>query len=161
GQLRVGLAEAVTAVPVRLVVGATRVERREPVERARLHAFEDVLLAHTGPSRDLGRGRGAAELLGQRGHGAVELEVGLLHASRHPHRPAAVAEVALQLAEDGRCRERRELEAPFGLEALDGLQEADEGDLAQVVERLPAIRETSREELAQPYVYLDEAVAQL
>ena len=58
----------------------------------------------------------------------------LLHPAGHAHRPPAVAEVALELADDGGRRERRELEAAIGFEALDRLEQADERDLAQIVE---------------------------
>ena len=85
----------------------------------------------------------------------------LLDPTRHAHRPSLVAEVPLQLSDDRRRRERRELQAAFGLEALDGLQQTDERDLAQIVERLAAMLEPSREELGEPHVGFDELVAQI
>ena len=75
----------------------------------------------------------------------AEPEVQLLRPARHPDRPRLVAEVALQLAFDGRGRERRELEAAFGIEALDRLQHAEVRDLQEIVERLAAVREPARE----------------
>jgi hypothetical protein len=67
--------------------------------------------------------------------------VQLLHATGHAHGPPAVAEVPLELAGDGRRRERRELQPAIGLEPLDRLEEPDERDLAQVVRGLTAVRE--------------------
>ena len=78
----------------------------------------------------------------------------------HAHRPAAVAEVTLQLTGDRRRGERRELQAPVGLEALDRLEQSDQRDLAQVVGRLAAVREAAGEELGEAHVLLDELVAQ-
>ena len=71
-----------------------------------------------------------------------------------------VAEVALELAHDGRRRERGELQPAVGFEALDRLQQADERDLAEVVERLAPVREAPCEELGEPHVLLDELVAE-
>ena len=46
------------------------------------------------------------------------------------------------------------------VEALDRLQQADQRDLAEVVERLAAVREPPGEELGEAHVLLDELVAQ-
>ena len=89
----------------------------------------------------------------------VELDVQLLHSPRHPDRPALVAEVALQLADDRRSGERRELEAAFGLEALDRLDEAERCDLDEVVERDAPVGEPPGEMLGETQVGLDQLVA--
>ena len=85
----------------------------------------------------------------------------LLDPARHAHRPPFVAEVTLELAGDRRRRERRELQPTIGLEPFDRLEQADESDLAEIVERLAAVREATRQELGEPDVLLDELVPQL
>ena len=72
-------------------------------------------LADAEPGGDLGDGRGAAELLGQGAHHRAEVEVQLLHPAGDPHRPALVAEVALELADDRMGGVGRELDAALGL----------------------------------------------
>src|SRR5207342_2182897 len=67
-------------------------------------------------------------------------------------RPRVVAEVALDLADDGRDGERGEARAPLDVEALDGLDEALEGHLLQVVERLAPAREPPRQAAREAHV---------
>ena len=63
---------------------------------------------------------GAPPEVGRRGlDRARQAEAQLLHAPRDVQRPGAVAEVALDLADDRRHRVRRELDAALGVEALD------------------------------------------
>ena len=90
----------------------------------------------------------------------AEPEVEFLRAARHAYRPRLVAEVALELAFDGRGRERRELEPAIGIEAFDRFQHAEVGDLQEVVERLAAVGEPAREMRRQRLVRLDQFVAQ-
>ena len=59
------------------------------------------------------------------------------------------------IANDENC------EPAVGLEALDRLEQADERDLAEVVERLAAVREAADEELGEAHVFLDELVPQV
>ena len=56
-------------------------------------------------------------------------------------RPALVAEVPLDLAEDGGGRIRGKLHTPVQIETVDGLDEADATDLDEVLHRLAARRE--------------------
>src|SRR5262249_60839085 len=104
--------------------------------------------------------RRSACLLAERRDDAAQLEMQLLHAPGQAHRPPAVAEVAFQLAQDGRGRERRELEPAAGIEPLDGLEQADQRDLHEVVARLAAVREAGGEEVRERSVVPDELVAQ-
>ena len=120
------------------------VERDEAVQRPGFHRLEHGLFGHPGPLRDLGRRRRPPVLLAECRHDPAELEVQLLHAARHADGPATIAEVPLQLAEDRRGGERRELQAPIRVEALDGLEQADQGDLDEVVALLAAIGEAAR-----------------
>jgi hypothetical protein len=84
-----------------------------------------------------------------------------LEPARHPHRPALVAEVPLDLADHRRCRVRRELHPAVRVEAVDGLDQPDGGDLGQVVQRLAAVAEAAREVLDERQVHPDQPVAQL
>ena len=86
-ELRVDLAERCAGLDDRLVVGAAGVDRRQPVQAAGLHALEHVFLEHAGTLCDLRRRRRTTELLAEIVDGAVELEVQLLDAARHAHRP--------------------------------------------------------------------------
>ena len=69
----------------------------------------------------------------------LDRERALLEVARHVQRPALVPEVALELAEDGGRGIARELRAAPGLEAVDGLDQAEARDLQQVVERLVGV----------------------
>ena len=68
--------------------------------------------------------------------GLVDLQRELLQVARHADRPRAVAEVALELAEDRRHGVARERDLARGVEAVDRLDQAERGDLDEVVERL-------------------------
>ena len=87
----------------------------------------------------------AAELLRERLGRTVHRERALLEIARHVQGPALVAEVPLQLAENGRRGVARELRAPSGLEAVDRLDQAEARDLEQVVERLVRVGVAQRE----------------
>ena len=97
-------------------------------------------------------------LAGQRRDRAVDLDPPLLDRTRDADRPARVAEVALDLAEDRRHREARERRAAVELVAVDRLDEPDARHLDQVVDRLAggavAPRELARqrEEARRPGV---------
>ena len=60
-------------------------------------------------------------------------------------RPALVAEVALQLAQDRGRGVARELRAALGLEAVDGLDQPEARHLDQVVERLVRVGVAQRQ----------------
>ena len=67
--------------------------------------------------------------------------------------------MALDLADHGRGRVRRELDAAFGVEAVDGLDQADGADLQQVVVRLAAVAEPPGEMLHEREMQGDQLVA--
>src|SRR3954463_16817267 len=73
-------------------------------------------------------------------HRPLDLEDALLDVARDVHRPAAVAKVALELAEDRGDGEGREGGAPGGVEAVACLHEADTRHLDEIVEGLGAAR---------------------
>src|SRR5437588_72012 len=135
------------------------VERDEAVQRAGLHRLQHRLLGNPGALCDLARRRRAPLLLAERRDDAAQLEVELLHTTRHTDRPSAVPEVPLQLAEDRRGGERGELESPIGVETFDRLEQAHQRNLHEVVARLAPIRKAAREEVRERGVLLDELVA--
>src|SRR5262245_55082265 len=91
---------------------------------------------------DLAHGWRPAEPLRERRNLPVIQEHELLEVARHAHGPRLVAETALELADDRERCERRERDAPFGIVAIDRVQQADGGDLREILEWLPAANET-------------------
>ena len=91
--------------------------------------------------------------------GRADLHPQLLEPPRHPDRPALVAEVALDLADDRRGGVRRELDAALGVEPVDGLEQADRADLDQVLERLATVAEPAGAVLHQRQVQVDQPLA--
>ncbi len=106
------------------------------------------------------RGRPAVQLRQLAGR-AGQLEAQFLQPPGHAHGPAAVAEVTLDLADDGRRGVGRELDAALGVEAVDGLDQTDGGDLDEVVQRLAAVAEPARQVLDEGQVHLDQVVTQV
>ena len=102
-----------------------------------------------------GRPRSAVSALDR----AREAEAQLLHAPRDVHRPGAVAEVALDLADDRRHGVRRELDAALEVEPLDREDEADRPDLDEVLERLAAAGVPRRDAPHERQVAIDDAIA--
>ena len=98
--------------------------------RERLHHQFDRA---PGPLGQLERRRGTAELGIQRTRVGIDAELEVLDRPWHVDRPAVVAEVALDLADDGRHGERREREPTIGIEPVDRLQQAEGRHLLQVV----------------------------
>src|SRR5581483_6813140 len=136
------------------------VEREEVVRLAQLLRFQNVFLRCAEMLRQLGDGRRMTELHRQLLDGAVDREVQLLQPARHLDRPALVAEIALDLADDRRRRVRRELHAALEIEAVDRLEQADGADLDQVVERFAAVGELDGEIAHQVEVRDDQLVPQ-
>src|SRR5205085_10364438 len=90
-----------------------------------------------------------------------ELDVQLLEAARHAYRPAAVAEVPLDLADDVRRRVRGQLDAAVDVEAVDRLDQADRADLDEVFELLAAVRVAAGERAHERHVLLEQLFARL
>ena len=88
-----------------------------------------------------------------------ELEAQLLHPARHVEGPRAVAEVALDLADDRWHGVRRELHATIDVEALDREHEADGADLDEILERLAPPGVARRDLADERQVLLDESVS--
>src|SRR5215217_1811193 len=136
-------------------------ERERRVRAAGLERLQHLLLLDARGLRELGDRRRPAELDGELLDELRELHVQLLQPARYAHRPAAVAEVALDLADDVRRRVCRQLDAAVEVEAVDRLDEADRADLHQIVELLAAVAVAPRERADERHVLLDELLARL
>ena len=95
--------------------------------------LEHLLDGRAGALGELGGRRGTTQLAGRGLDDRVQAQLELLHSSGDADHPAAIAEIALELAEDGRDGEARERQPAVGVEALDGLQETERCHLGEVV----------------------------
>ena len=75
---------------------------------------------------------------------ATHRERALLKVARDVQRPPLVAEVPLQLAQDGGCRKARELRAAIRVEAIDRFDQPEARHLEQVVKGLVRVDVTPR-----------------
>src|SRR5204862_20527 len=73
--------------------------------------------------------------------------------------PAAVAEVALDLADDVRRRVGGQLDAAVHVEAVDRLDQPDRADLDEVFELLAAVGVASGQRAHERHVLLDQLLA--
>jgi len=92
-------------------------------------------------------------------HRTIDLQRHLLQVSRDAHRPRAVAEVALDLAEDGGDGVAGERDLAVEVEAVDGLDQPERGDLHEVVERLLRALVTTGQLAGEREEALDEHLA--
>src|SRR6476659_11232920 len=154
-------AEGLEWVEVAIIVLAARAcrERERTVGASALERLEHFLLRDSCGLRELGNRRRARELNGQLLDQSRELDVQLLEPSRNAYRPAPVAEVTLDLADDVRRRVSRELDAAVDVEAVDRLDQADRADLDEVFELLAAIGITPSERTDERHVLLDQLLA--
>ena len=136
-----------------------RVERAHGAALGGLQRLDDLLGLALEPLGEVGDGRLAAELAPQRLARLLERQAELLQVARRAHVPGRVAEVAPQLAEDRRHGVGREREPALRVPAVDGLDEADGGDLDQVVERLAGAPVAQRERAGERHVALDQLLA--
>ena len=136
-------------------------QRDGVVGLARLERLEHLFGGGVGGLGELVDGRRALQLGDELVDHLVEADVELLQAARHAHRPALVAEVALDLADDVGRRVRRQLDAALEVEAVDRLDEADGADLDEVVEVLAARGVAPRQRPHQREVHGDELLARL
>ena len=104
------------------------------------------------------RGR-ALQLLGQLGDRFVDFGHQVVEAARHAHGPDPVAEVAFQLAEDGRRGKGGEGDAALGVEAVDRVEQAEVGDLEEVVEGLAGAAVAQRQPLGEGQVATHQLLA--
>src|SRR5206468_2149918 len=119
-----------------LVLASDRsVERDGVVGLGDLKAVEHLLLTHLEVEREFVHPRAPSGAAAYLLLGLVDLSRALLGAAVDVEGPRAIAEVALELADDRRHRERGEGEAPIGIEALDRLDEPQARDLEEIVVR--------------------------
>jgi hypothetical protein len=83
----------------------------------------------------------------------------VVQAARYPHGPDAVAEVAFELAEDGRRGEGGEGDPARGVEAVDRVQQAEVGDLEEVVEGLAGAAVALGEAVGERQMTADQLLA--
>jgi hypothetical protein len=130
------------------VVGA---ERAAGLEHRLAHGADGV--------GDLVDGRRPAQLRRQTLAGPLDPETELLQIARDADGPRLVAEMALELPEDRRHGVARERDAARAVEAVDGVDEPEAGDLVEVVERLVRVRVARRELAGQRQEAPDDHVA--
>src|SRR5207248_3043911 len=94
---------------------------------------------------ELGDRRRTAELDGQLLDQPRDLDVQLLQSAGHANRPALVAEMTLDLADDVRSRVGGQLDAAVEVEPVDRLDQADRADLDEIVELLAPVRVPPRQ----------------
>ena len=108
--------------------------------------------------RDLRHGGLAVQVAGQLDDLLVHAQRQLLQAAGHAHRPRAVAEVAPDLAQDGRHGVAGERDVAAEVEAIDRLDEPQTGDLEEIVEGLPAALVAARQPAREGQEALHEPV---
>jgi hypothetical protein len=84
-----------------------------------------------------------------------------LQPPRHLDRPALVAKIALDLADNGGRRKGREFQPTLRLEALDCLEQPDIADLDDVFQRFTAVGELPRQKDDQVVEQLDQLLPDL
>src|SRR6185503_18222199 len=144
---------------VRLGRARGRVQRRGLEGVGRLEALEHGLVVKARGLVELGRRGATAELDRELGLRLAHLGHVLLHRARDAHGPAGVAEVAPQLAQDRGYCERGEPQAALGVEAVDGLDQAQVRDLEKVLEGLAGVAVAPGQLRRERHEALDELVA--
>ena len=152
-------AERLERVELAVLVGSADRERERGVRAAGLERLQHELLLDARRLGELGDRRRPAELDGLVLDDLRELDVELLEPARDAHRPALVAEVALDLADDVRGRVGRQLDAAVDVEAVDRLDQADAADLDEIVELLAAVGVAPGERADEREVLLDQLLA--
>ena len=148
--------ERLERVELAVLVGSSDGERERGVRAPGLERLEHQLLLDARGLRELRDRRRPAELDGLVLDDLRQLDVELLEAARNAHRPALVAEVALDLADDVRRRVGRQLDSAVDVEAVDRLDQADAADLDEIVELLAAIGVAAGERADEGQVLLDQ-----
>src|SRR5262249_46020671 len=91
--------------------------------------------------------------------GLGERELQFLEPPGHPDRPALVPEMTLDLADDRGRGVGRELHPPLQVEPVDGFDQADRGDLGEIVQPFTPVAEPPGQVLHQRQVQLDKLAA--
>src|SRR5436190_6480024 len=158
--LRLFLPERLQRVELALLVlAAPGRKRNRAVRPPTLERLDYGLLLDARRLGQLGNRGRAAELDRLLLDQLRKLDVELLEPARDAHRPALVAEVALDLADDVRRRVRGQLDAAVDVEAVDRLDQPDRPDLDEVVELFAPVRVAPGERPDERHVLLDQLVA--
>lgn len=127
---------------------------------AEVAAAKDIALARMQPAQAAGDGDAVlarAEIVVRGGHvfGRQEHDRRLRLLPGRPDEGAAIAQMALDLADDRGRRVRGEV-AACRLEAVDRLDQADRPDLDEILDPFPAVREAVRKGTCERQVRLDQ-----
>ncbi len=141
--------------------GSWRVERDGLVRGRGLHGLQHVLHRRAHGRGDVPRRGRAAEPCRQRAERLAHLQYELLGRPRHVDRPALVPEVALDLAEHRGHRVAGEAVAAVRVVAVDRLDQADAGNLDEVLERLAGVAVAGRELARERHEAHHELVARV
>jgi hypothetical protein len=106
----------------------------------------------------LGIGR-VTEVAREQLHCRVDVQHSFLHPARHVQAPTGVAEVALDLAEDGGHRVAREGVAAAGVVAVDRFHQREARHLHQILEGFARALVTARQLAGERQKALDQLVA--
>ncbi len=157
-ELGVGAADLVRhrAVVLAIARADRLIQGQRHIGRPHLHCLRHVVWRDAQTIRQLGHRRLASELVLHLLVDADDRLVELLQAARKTDSGALVAKVTLDLARDREGREGRELIAEVGIEALDGLDQAEIADLDDVVQRFAAVDELPRQEVDEVVVGVDQ-----
>ncbi|OPZ85707.1 MAG: hypothetical protein BWY76_01299 [bacterium ADurb.Bin429] len=142
-----------------VIIAELVIQRHQLVEVAEFHAFQRFFEAGADGIGHFLHGGRAVQLQGELLHRLIRGEVHLLQAARHFDSPAAVAEVALDLPDDGGGGEGGETDAAFGVKAVNGMHEANGAHADEVIERLAAVGEFLRQEAHEIHVIHDQLFA--
>src|SRR6185312_11847075 len=137
------------------------VERRGMVGTRGLQSVENVLEIELQVLGQLGHGGRAVETAAEKLLSLLDLDRALLGAARHMDRPAQIAEVALELSEDRRDRERGEGRAAREVIAVDRLDQAEARHLQEVIEGLASSAVAAGQLAGEGEEALDELIAGL
>ena len=119
--------------------GRGRIEGHRMMTLRRMHRLQHLLLGGLDPLGDLAHRRRVPELGGQLGVCPLDPEDPFLDVARHVHRPAPVAEVALELTENGGHGEGREGGAALRVEAVYRLDQSRRSPLGPGRRRAPRL----------------------
>jgi len=123
-----------SALALAVIVGG--IQRGGVMSPRGLERVKHVLDAELEIQSQLLHRRGPAGLGAQLLLGVLDLDRPLLSSPGHVHRPAQIPEISLELAKDRRHGERGERRPTAGVESVHRLDEAETGDLEQIIEGL-------------------------
>src|SRR3954465_7279088 len=124
-----------------------------------VHRFGEVALAPLCSGHELELRRRAVQVAREPAAGSANALLALLFSPRYADQTAAVAQMPLDLADDGRRSERRQVYAQGGLETIHGLDQPERADLLEIFDLLAAMCEAACESARKRQVRLDQPFA--